>query len=503
MKMKYHNHTYIKYIVIILIVSVAAILIYNKINSNKSDETTWKQVEHSDRVQDYKYDFDLILNTNDMTMDAKLDFTYYNNNEKEMNELVFYLYANSYSKEEYYAIAQSDTSYGYPNGFSTGAIDIRNVTIAGGGTYEVKGSQDHLLVITLDEDVKINGSTHISIEYVVTIPNSYGRFGYGDETISVVNCNPIMAVYDGEYLDYHYNSRGDPFYSECADYSARITVPKEYLVASTGTIISEKEKGDKKTYTIDAKNVRDFGFVASDKFKVISEEINGVLVNSYSFSSEYINKKALEAAVASIDIFSSTFGEYPYDTFNVVETNFYIGGMEYPGMVLIDDSYYNAADEGIMEMIIAHEAGHQWWYAQVGNDQVANPWLDEALTTFSERVYYEGRYPNNHEYMIEKYADSGYNMQAKYTSLESTRIDLSTLDYSDEYSLVVYGYGGWMFEDLREKLGEDVFYEALHHYLEDNLFEVATRDDLEKAIEDITGEDITSWFDENLQIQVG
>jgi len=480
------------------------------INENNSVDSVdsnykWKVVSNNDRIKDYKYNFDLALNVDNMTMDGILDFTYYNNNDVSMDELVFYLYANSYAKEEYHAIEEEHFDLGYPNGFSSGSIEIKSVDIEGGGSYEVTGNQDHLLEVNLNNKVNPSKSTNVRIEYTVTIPNSYGRFGYGNETISIVNCNPIMAVYDEDkgYYDYEYNSIGDPFFSECADYTANITVPKKYLVAPTGTILDKIYSDEMVTYVIDGENRRDFGFVTSDKFNVLSKDINGVRVNSYSFTSQKVNEKALEIAVDSIDVFSSKFGEYPYKTFNVVESNFFIGGMEYPGMVMIDDSYYTPIHGRIMEMIIVHEVAHQWWYGQVGNDQIAEPWLDEALATFSERVYYEHVYPDEYKDLIFNHVDSDFLGYNKRLEKDDTRIDMNTLEYDDEYSLVVYGFGGWMIDDLRDEIGEEAFYKALNLYLENNLFQIATREDLERAIEDVTGEDITSWFDENLQVQVG
>ncbi len=510
--------------VLIVIFLIAAVFLLLKLNNLKDGNSVsevnesninqytanpnsdkWIKVNRTDKIQDYKYEFDLKLDIDNMTMDGVLNFTYYNNYDFDMDKLVFYLYANSYKKEEYYAIDPENYDLGYPYGFSSGKIDIKSVEIENGGDYEVTGSQEHLLVISLDKDIRPGKSVQIKIEYKVTIPNSLGRFGYGEETISLVNCNPIMAVYDKElgYYDYEYNSIGDPFFSECADYTARITVPKDYIVAPTGTITKREKNGNDITYVVSAENMRDFGFVASDDFVVVSDEINGVQINSYGFSSGKSNNAALKTAKNAIDIFSSVYGEYPYSTFNVVETNFFIGGMEYPGLVLINDGFYNDSGEDIMEMIIAHEAAHQWWYAQVGNDQIAEPWLDEALATFSERVYYEHVYPYEYKDRIFNYVDSYYIRIDNRMEKEYTRIDMNTMEYGDEYSLVIYGYGGWMIDDLRDYLGEDIFYKALQKYLEDNQFQIADREGLENAIEEFWKEDITPWFDENLQVQVG
>ena len=115
---------------------------------------------------------------------------------------------------------------------------------------------------------------------------------------------------------------------------------------------------------------------------------------------------------------------YAIRSYYVAEANFYIGGMEYPGMVMIDDSYYTSGYQDIMEMLIVHEAAHQWWYAQVGNDQIAEPWLDEALATFSERVYYERVYPDNYKDMIFDYVDNMFIRRNR------------NLDKADSYNFV-------------------------------------------------------------------
>ena len=467
------------------------------------EQTAYKEIE--DPIKDYKYDFNLSLNVKKMTMDGILNFTYYNNNEKEIDELVFYLYANSYSKEEYYAIEKELYKWGYANGFSSGSIEINNVESERELQYEIAGSQEHLLIINLDKPVAPNDSMELKIEYTVKIPNSFGRFGYGEQTISLVNCNPIMAVYDEDngYFLYEYNNIGDPFFTECADYTAKITVPKNYKIAPTGTITDTEYVGSAAIYTVDGENRRDFGFVASDEFEILTEEVNGVQVNAYGIYNSEINEIALRTAVDSIKVYSEVFGDYPYKTFNVVQTNFFIGGMEYPGMVMIGDRFYTESLKGIMEMIIVHETAHQWWYSMVGNDQIAEPWLDEALATFSQRVYYEHVYSDNYEKMIDKYVDEDFRNREKKAEKRTTRIDLNTMEYTSDYSLIVYGYGGWMMDDLREYLGEEDFYKAMRLYLENNKFQIADRADLEEAIEQVTGEDITWWFDENFQIQVG
>src|SRR5699024_3207279 len=84
--------------------------------------------------------------------------------------------------------------------------------------------------------------------------------------------------------------------------------------------------------------------------------------------------------------------KYPYSQFSVVEADFYIGGMEYPNLVMIDQSLYSDDSEEYLELVTVHETAHQWWYGVVGNNQIEEAWLDEGLTEYSTLLYYRHRY---------------------------------------------------------------------------------------------------------------
>ena len=67
--------------------------------------------------------------------------------------------------------------------------------------------------------------------------------------------------------------------------------------------------------------------------------------------------------------------------------------MEYPHLVQIDETFYRTWElYPYLEMITVHETAHQWFYGLVGNDEVDEPWLDEALTEYMTMRYYGYRY---------------------------------------------------------------------------------------------------------------
>lgn len=89
-----------------------------------------------------------------------------------------------------------------------------------------------------------------------------------------------------------------------------------------------------------------------------------------------------------MNAFEKAWGKYPYDTLDVVQAPYNSGGMEYPGMVRISDSYAGSLElvEGevgkMLRLDVAHEVAHEWFYAAVGNDQYREAWLDESFAVY-------------------------------------------------------------------------------------------------------------------------
>jgi hypothetical protein len=56
---------------------------------------------------------------------------------------------------------------------------------------------------------------------------------------------------------------------------------------------------------------------------------------------------------------------------------------------LLSFGQYGGSNRSNLVTIGIHEIAHQWWFGLVGNDQAMEPWLDEALAVYSERIFYE------------------------------------------------------------------------------------------------------------------
>lgn len=414
------------------------------------------------------YTMDIIFDDESKRLTCNQTIDYINKTGTNLDKIYLHIYPNAFSKKSYAPFESKEMDKAYPNGFNEGYINIQNVVFENSKLdYNIIGEKNDILEIELNSTLDNEEIFSFEIKYIVKIPNSKGRFGYGENTINITNWFPIMCVYDdGGWNTETYSEIGDPFYSNVSNFNVNILSPSEYELVSTGKVISSKTDNEKTFYEIEAKNVRDFAFLFSNKFIVNRAYYDNIEITTYNLDNKF-EKEALDFSVESIKIFSKLFGEYPYDNFDVVASDFFIGGMEYPNLVMIDESLYDREDSFLLEYVIAHETAHQWWYGVIGNDQVKEPWLDEALTEYSTILYFE------HKYGRSVFDDLINSMESQTIDYVSEDIFKSINEYrnSIDYSLNVYTKGALAFNEIRNTIGDEKFFEVLREYYDTYKFE--------------------------------
>lgn len=436
----------------------------------------------------------------DHTLSVQQDVTYYNTSEDSLEDVQFHLYPRSFRAESICSVVSTlNYSKCYYNGASFGDLEVQSVNVNNvDSAIKISGYDDDILQVNLDSPLAPDDSVNISISYTVTIPNINHRFGYGENTINLGNFYPVACVYeDGWVTDsYHYN--GDPFYSDMANYNVTISANSSLTLASTGIINNTTSSEEKTIYTISAKAVRDFAFVLSDKFNVVSDNIDGVEVNYYYYNNQYPNE-CLQAGLDSIHTFNELFGKYPYSTFNIVESNFVHGGMEYPNLVLISDAVDIQSD---YINVIVHETAHQWWYGLVGNNEYKYGWLDEGLTEYSTILFYKNNpsYGVDTDELIKNTNNSFSTFVDVYTRVfgkADTTMNRALNEYTNEseYVYIAYVKGVLLFDSLEEVLGYDKFISCLSQYFKDNKYQIATPDNLISSFEKSSGRELSALFE--------
>lgn len=480
---------------IFLLLSLILVLVFSCFAGCKSNSLN----KNSKNLTNYS--LSLSFDDNTKTLQGTQTVNYINSTQVVLKEVWFHLYPNAFSETaKIKPVSNLYKDKAYPNGEDFGSITINKVAVENKEKeIIIKEPDNEVLVVKLNEDLYPDDRVNINIEYNVLLPNCLHRFGYGDNTYNFGNFYPIACVYEnGSFKTDAYGSNGDPFYSEMANYDVNITYDKDFTLASTGEQKNTINLENKKQTNIKASVVRDFAFVLSKKFNVISKKAGDTTVSYYYYEDKNA-EKSLQCAVDSINTFNSLFGNYPYSTYSVAKTNFIHGGMEYPNLVFISDSVTNIED---YLNVIVHETAHQWWYNMVGSNACEYAWLDEGLTEYSTLMFYK----KNPSYNINVKESlnsslSSYLLFSEictsvYGSFDSTMTkNVNTFKGDMEYVYVTYVKGVLFFDNLNEMVGDKKFEKSLKYYFEENRYKNATPANMISAFEKICKRNLENFFD--------
>jgi aminopeptidase N len=143
-------------------------------------------------------------------------------------------------------------------------------------------------------------------------------------------------------------------------------------------------------------------------------------------------------------------------------------GMEYDGLIFISDRAMAGSYSPVQRNhLVAHEIAHQWWYAQVGNDQAAEPWLDEGLASWSARLY------------DRRLGQSGGSIS---NSSRQLAWPLTAFKNNDQYMDAVYNGGEWFWLQVEKQAGETKLLRGLKEYLKVSSGQVASTGDMFSAL---------------------
>ncbi len=452
------------------------------------------------------YEIEATLDYENKTLSAVERVDYLNSSDTKLSEIKFHLYPNAFSEDAklFKCVNETQRSKAYPNGFSEGKIDITKVLVEGQETnFVVSGADNNILAITLEEGVLPNSRVRLSINFSLLIPNCVHRFGYGEHTLSLGNWYPIACVYEaGEFVTDGYSPNGDPFFSEVANYSVRLTYPSKLKLASTGCLQKIETEQDLSTSHYVAKVVRDFACVFSEQFEVKSAIVGNTTISYFYYDDENPDQH-LQVCVDAFSSFNKMFGTYPYSILNVVKSNFLQGGMEYPEIVLISDSIDTESE---LVNVIVHEISHQWWYGVVGNNECENAWIDEGLAEYSTALFYDENptYNKASREVIDS-AISSYLLFSDvyrdvYDELDtSMNRNIHNFNTETEYVYLTYVKGMLLFDSICDIVGKTNMLKSLQTLYLDNMFEIVKPVDVILAFEKTTHKKlasyINSWLD--------
>jgi hypothetical protein len=311
-----------------------------------------------------------------------------------------------------------------------------------------------------------------------------GYLGYSQRQFNLGLWLPMMAVFrGGAWVTHDPALVGEQIVSETADWDVTLRIadmPDGLIVAAPGTIAREGNR-----WHIRHEDARDFTVSMSPDYNITSAQTEGgVTIEAYTFNDALVNNQnvpvdgaahLLEVAAQSLGMYADLFGAYPYDRFLVIQADFR-DGMEFSDLVFVGGEWFRTfpgSPASYLTIITVHEVAHQWWYARVGSDQAIIPWLDEALATYSEYIYYEEFHPDLKDWWWTFRVDTFLPRDYDDKPVSSTVYVFSS---AREYINAVYLRGARMLHELREAVGTEAFFAWLRRYADAGAGQVVDAD---------------------------
>ncbi|MBK9211187.1 MAG: M1 family metallopeptidase [Anaerolineales bacterium] len=371
--------------------------------------------------------------------------------------------------------------------FTLGSISIDGIPTT---TYSFTGQR---LDIALSSFVLPRDVLTINIQYTLSLPFAEQEdpnvsrpriYGYTNRQLNLTNWYPfVVPSINGDWVLHEPWFYGEHLVYDSADYEVNLkftdpaTAP---IVAASGV---PEPQADFTRYTITS--ARTFALAASREFQVSSLLVGDITVSSYYYPlSDNAGQAALQASAEAVQVFSQRYGPYPHKSLSLVMGDFN-DGMEYSAFFYLSRDFYNLSARtpaNYLTFVAVHETSHQWWFEQIGNDQALQPWVDEALAAYSERVYYENVHPDLvgwwWTYRIDFYKPQGF-------------VDIPIYDGQGfrPYTNAAYFQGAHFLEDLRTRIGDEAFFAFLQDYVVQGQGKIVTANDFFRILSEHTSTD--------------
>jgi hypothetical protein len=482
------------------------------------------------------YEIDARLDHGSRTITATEVITWRNIGLAPTDEIFLHLYwngwrntASTWMRE---AALGSDDSDGLGSNWSY--LDLTALSVTGADAVAVDllsrmtfaqpddaNADDRTLArVPLAAAVPPGGGLSIRIGWKARVPRTFARTGAVGNYYFIAQWFPKIAVFeDGRWTARQFHANTE-FFSDYGRYDVRLSVPRGWIVGATGREESRTDNPDGTTthrYVQD--DVHDFAWTTSPDYvehrQTFTHERLPAVEMRLLLQPEHAGQqdRHFAATAAALRYYGEWYGAYPYGHITVIDPAYQsdAGGMEYPTLFTAGTRWLAPRESNSPEGVTVHEAGHQFWYGMVGNNEFDYGWLDEGLNTFSEeRVQSIVFQPN---YRVERFfggfipwqnrnwplsrATDGNGLSGYRLAAESDPPSAPTFRYwPGTHAFITYSKTALWLHTLERYLGWDTLQRILSTFFERWKFRHPRPEDFFAVANEVSGQDLTWFFDQ-------
>src|SRR3989442_2835291 len=358
------------------------------------------------------YRIDARLNSDTKTIDGREVITWRNIATTAATELQFHLYWNAWRNTRSTWLreaALAGRAFEKVRQEDWGSIDVLAVSLVTGPTDaqpiadltplkhlvspdDGNPEDETVLAVPLPQPVPPGGTVSVQVQWSAHVPRTFARTGSIGNYYFIAQWFPNIGVLQDTGWNCHQFHSGTEFFSDYGVYDVQLTVPKTWVVGATGM---ERERSDvnaRTTHRFYQEDVHDFAWTTSPDYIERTARFDHPTLPSVDMrlllQPEHVAQaeRHFDATRAALRYYGEWYGAYPYGHITIVDPAYQsgAGGMEYPTLFTAGTRWLVLPHVTTPEGVTVHEAGHQFWYGIVGNNEFEDAWMDEGFNTFSE-----------------------------------------------------------------------------------------------------------------------
>lgn len=478
-------------------------LLFLLLNPASGQDFRWQQ-----RVE---YDMDVRLDVNSHKLRGTQKLTYYNNSRDTLKKVYYHLYFNAFQPGSMMDVRSRNIQDPDPRvgdriaKLKEDEIGYQHiVSLKHDGREASFHKTGTVLEVTLTKPILPSTKSVFDMEFEAQVPAQIRRSGRNNRegiAYSMTQWYPKMAEYD--HMGWHaYPYVAREFHGVWGDFDVSITIDPRFVIGGTGVLQnpekighgyeknpgSVKHSSDDLTWHFVAKDVHDFAWAADPDYKhEIVRVPRGPELHFFYQPGEKTTEnwtRLKEFSVRHFEFMNKTFGQYPYETYSVIQGG--DGGMEYPMCTLITGE----RSAGSLIGVTAHEVTHSWYQGVLANNEALYPWFDEGFTDFASNEALAAIFneENPHE--------GSYN---GYFALVKSGLQEPASQHSDHYntnraySVAAYGMGAVFLHQLKYIIGEKNFYPGMRRFYNTWKFKHPEPIDFIRVMEKVSGMQL-NWY---------
>jgi hypothetical protein len=359
----------------------------------------------------------------------------------------------------------------------------------------------------------------LQISWRAQVPRTFARTGAIGNYFFIAQWFPKLGVFEGDGWTARQFFANTEFYADFGSYDVRLTVPRGWVVGATGREVSRTDTDATTVHRYAQDDVHDFAWTTSPDFVEAVQRFEHPTLPPVTMrlllQPEHRGQedRHFAATAAALKYYGEWFGAYPYPHITIVDPAWQSrsGGMEYPTLFTAGSRWLAPRGSNTPEGVTVHEAGHQFWYAIVANNEVTAAWMDEGLNTFCEaRVLAEAFTP---DYLVQRffggfvpwqYRDIPLSRATDGNGLDGYRSAArrdapatpSYLYWPATHAEITYSKTALWLQTLERMVGWERLRLALTTYFHRYRFKHPRPDDLFAALNAETGQDLNWFFEE-------